>query len=117
MRISDELIACYVEGLATAEECKFVREYLSRHPEEFERVVCLMDHDSQDYLDERSGQATHTPLNMFDLSATTFSTAAFAPCSHGHQPHIAPQAQQQYIHKEDDLLSRLNEMYNHIDKL
>ena len=30
MKISDELIACYVEGTVTAEERNFVRKYLTK---------------------------------------------------------------------------------------
>ena len=53
MKISDELIACYVEGTVTAEERNFVRKYLCEHPEEYERVLCLMDNDTVDYLGEQ----------------------------------------------------------------
>lgn len=51
MKISDELIACYVEGTVTAEERNFIRKYLCEHPEEYERVLCLMDNDTIDYLE------------------------------------------------------------------
>ena len=54
MEISDELIACYVEGIATTEEQKFVRKYLCEHPEEYERILCLMDYDTIDFLGEQS---------------------------------------------------------------
>lgn len=33
--ISDELIAKYLEGKATAEECSFVKSYIEEHPEEW----------------------------------------------------------------------------------
>ena len=43
MKISDELIACYVEGTVTAEERNFVRRYLCEHPETYEHILCLME--------------------------------------------------------------------------
>ena len=53
MKISDELIACYVEGTVTAEERNFVRRYLCEHPETYEHILCLMDNDTVDYLGEQ----------------------------------------------------------------
>lgn len=52
-KISDELIACYVEGKASIDERNIVRRYLCEHPEEYERVLCLMDNDKVDYLKEQ----------------------------------------------------------------
>jgi hypothetical protein len=43
MEINDEMIGCYVEGNCSKQELKAVREYLVKHPEELDRVICLMD--------------------------------------------------------------------------
>lgn len=80
MRISDELIACYAEGTATAEERDLVRKYLCRHPEEYERILCLMDNDTVDYLGERlevSDDCMFVGEQKF--SDIAYSAAAFAP--------------------------------------
>ena len=52
-KINDELLACYVDGIATAEEQVFVREYLAANPEEYERVLYMMDLDREDYINEQ----------------------------------------------------------------
>ena len=51
--INDELLACYVEGTATPEEQILVRDYLTRNPEEYERVLYMMDLDREDYIKEQ----------------------------------------------------------------
>lgn len=80
MKISDELIACYVEGTVTAEERNFVRKYLCEHPEEYERVLCLMDNDTVDYLGEQLEISDNCiPLNETSFSDIACSAAAFAP--------------------------------------
>lgn len=80
MKISDELIACYVEGTVTAEERNFVRKYLCEHPEENERILCLMDNDTADYLGEPLEVSDNCiPMNETSFSDITYSAAAFAP--------------------------------------
>ena len=80
MKISDELIACYVEGTVTAEERNFVRKYLCEHPEEYERVLCLMDNDTVDYLGEQLEISENCiPMNEASFSDIAYSAAAFAP--------------------------------------
>ena len=80
MKISDELIACYVEGTVTAEERNFVRKYLCEHPEEYERVLCLMDNDTVDYLGEQLENSDNCiPMNEESFSDIAYSAAAFAP--------------------------------------
>lgn len=80
MKISDELIACYVEGTATTKERDFVRKYLCEHPEEYERVLCLMDNDTVDYLGEQLEILDNCiPLNETSFSDIAYSAAAFAP--------------------------------------
>lgn len=51
--INDELLACYVEGTATPEEQTLVRDYLAKNPEEYERVLYMMDLDREDYINEQ----------------------------------------------------------------
>lgn len=51
--INDELLACYVEGIATPEEQTLVRDYLAKNPEEYERVLYMMDLDREDYINEQ----------------------------------------------------------------
>lgn len=80
MKISDELIACYVEGTITAEGRNFVRKYLCEHPEEYERVLCLMDNDTVDYLGEHLEISDNCiPMNEASFSDIAYSAAAFAP--------------------------------------
>lgn len=45
MEVNDELMASYVDGTATLEERKLVRAYLSKHPEQYEHLLALMDKD------------------------------------------------------------------------
>ena len=80
MKINNELIACYVEGTVTAEERDFVRRYLCEHPEEYERVLCLMDNDTADYLGEHLEISDNCiPMNETSFSDIAYSAAAFAP--------------------------------------
>ena len=80
MKISDELIACYVEGSATAEERDFVRKHLCEHPEEYEHILCLMDNDTVDYLGEQLKSLDNCILlNNSSFSNISYSAAAFAP--------------------------------------
>ena len=80
MKINDELIACYVEGTVTDGERNFVRKYLSEHPQEYERVLCLMDNDTVDYLGEHLPVSDNCiPMNEMSFSDIAYSAAAFAP--------------------------------------
>lgn len=80
MEISDELIACYVEGTLTADERDMVRRYLCCHPEEYERVLCLMDNDRADYLQEVTEvSGSRIPQHESSFSDIAYSAAAFAP--------------------------------------
>ncbi len=80
MEINDELIACYVEGTATLEEQNLVRKYLIAHPNECERILCLMDRDVEDYLEERVEVVDkYLPMNETSFADIALSTAAFAP--------------------------------------
>lgn len=114
MRISDELIACYVEGTVTAEERNFVRKYLSMHPEEYERVVCLMDNDTVDYLGEHLEISDNCiPMNEASFSEIAYSAAAFAPEQNNifnHKPNLKSS-------KTSGVYDRLIRMSNELDDI
>ena len=79
--INDELLACYVEGTATPEEQILVRDYLTKNPEEYERVLYMMDLDREDYLVEMIEDNSNNivPLNDSICTNITLSAAAFVP--------------------------------------
>lgn len=79
MEINDELIACYVEGTATAEEQAEVRQYLCEHPEEYMHLLCLMDEDTEDYLNEYAEESCEIVPLESSFSDIACSAAAFAP--------------------------------------
>ena len=51
--INDELLARYVDGVATPDEQILVRDYLARNPEEYESILYMMDLDREDYINEQ----------------------------------------------------------------
>lgn len=114
MEISDELIACYVERTVTAEERDFVRKYLCEHPEEYERVLCLMDNDIEDYLGERR-EVTENSISMNEPSFAdiAFSAAAFAP---QQQKSLIPLNKPE-LQKVSGLYDRLSQMSDELDKI
>ena len=79
MEINDELIACYVEGKCTTEECNLVREYLSGHPEEYEHVLGLLEQDREDYLSEYDVMSNDFFQKEDSFADIAWSAAAFAP--------------------------------------
>ena len=79
MKLSDELIARYVEGKATLEERREVRRYLCLHPGEMENILLLMDDDIDDYLDEWSVEDDESQNNIeTSFSDISLSAVAFA---------------------------------------
>ena len=102
MKISDELIACYVEGTVTAEERNFVRRYLCEHPETYEHILCLMDNDTLDYLGEQ-----------LEISEIAYSAAAFAP---EQNKLFIPKNKSQKA-KASELYDRLSRMSTELDDL
>ena len=107
MKISDELIACYVEGTATSEERNLVRKYLCEHPEEYERILCLMDNDTVDYLGEQLEISDNCiPMNEASLSDIAYSAAAFAP-----EQNLF------FIPKSKSKLSRTNGLYDRLSRM
>lgn len=107
MKISDELIACYVDGKVTAEERKCVREYLCSHPHEMERVLCLMDNYTDDYLDEQQEVSSNYSISMnASISdADEFSTMSFSKNKKSKSANIS------------GLFDRLSKLSNEIDNL
>ncbi len=80
MKITDELIACYVEGKVTAEERVYIRKYLCEHPEEFEQILLLMDNYGADYLVEDSGISNNYCVSMDDASVlNNYSSSLTCP--------------------------------------
>ena len=79
--INDELLACYVEGIATPEEQTLVRDYLTKNPEEYERVLYMMDLDREDYIGEMMEEDSSNILSLNDSINTNIalSAAAFVP--------------------------------------
>ncbi len=114
MKISDELIACYVEGTATDEERNLVRSYLCQHPEEYERVLCLMDNDTVDYLGEQlevSGNCI--PMCESSFSDIAYSAAAFAP----EQNNLFVPKHKPMQSEISGLYDRLSRMSNELDEM
>lgn len=107
MKISDELIACYVEGTVTAEERNFVRKYLCEHPEEYERILYLMDNDTVDYLGEQLEISEESiPMNETSFSDIAYSAAAFAP-----------EQNKMFMPKHESILSKTSELYDRLSKM
>lgn len=107
--INDELLACYVEGIATPEEQILVRDYLTRNPEEYERVLYMMDLDRDDYLSEQIENNSHTlPLKESPITHIACSAAAFAP------PQKPTPINIKKINKKDQLFNRLSDLCNEI---
>ena len=79
-KINDELLACYVDGIATPEEQILVRNYLAQNPEEYERVLYMMDLDRADYIGEIMEDSSNI-LSLNDSINTNIalSAAAFVP--------------------------------------
>ena len=81
--INDELLACYVEGIATPEEQTLVRDYLAKNPEEYERVLYMIDLDREDYINEFEEDIASTVHNIAlkesSITNIAYSAAAFAP--------------------------------------
>ena len=113
MDVSDELMACYVDGTGNAEERDFVRRYLWELPEEYERILCLMDNDTVDYLGEQLDISEDSiPMNETSFSDIAYSAAAFAP---GQNKLFTPKYKSKSFKTSGlyDRLSRMNkELYD-----
>ena len=114
--INDELLACYVEGIATPEEQTLVRDYLAKNPEEYERVLYMMDLDREDYLVEMIEDNSNNivPLNDSICTNITLSAAAFVPQkSMKTKGHITKRIQKTL--RISGLQDRLNSMLSEIE--
>ena len=109
--INDELLACYVEGTATPEEQTLVRDYLAENPEEYERVLYMMDLDREDYIGEMMEEDSSNILSLNDSINTNIalSAAAFVPQKN---KFVAKTNQEQL--RINGLLGRLSEMLKEI---
>lgn len=107
--INDELLACYVEGIATPEEQTLVRDYLAKNPEEYERLLYMMDLDRDDYLSEQiENNSNILPLKESPITHIACSAAAFAP------PQKTTPINIKKINKKDQLFNRLSDLCNEI---
>lgn len=79
--INDELLARYVDGVATPDEQILVRDYLAQNPEEYESILYMMDLDREDYLGEMTEDNSNNIVSLNDSVGTniTLSAAAFVP--------------------------------------
>lgn len=114
MKLNDELIARYVDGIGTLEERNVVRRYLCEHPEEMEAIVALMDADTDDYLDEwketeKNGEMPDKELSSSEIA---LSAAAFAPGYASKRPEASEC--ERVIRRNSGVLDRLNEMLKEI---
>lgn len=81
MEINDELMACYIDGTATPEECVMVREYLLKHPEEYKDMLFLMDEDCELHCSEAELDVMCKPeylkdLHQYEVPMNCFGTKA-----------------------------------------
>ena len=114
-KINDELLACYVDGIATPEEQILVRNYLAQNPEEYERVLYMMDLDRADYIGEIMEDSSNI-LSLNDSINTNIalSAAAFVPQkSMKTKGHITKRIQK--TSRISGLQDRLNNMLNEIE--
>jgi hypothetical protein len=77
MEINDEIISRYVEGNCTKQELTAVREYLVKHPDELDRIICLMD-SYRDYVITPEA-TTNNETRDTDYLDFSLATAAFVP--------------------------------------
>ena len=112
MKISDELIACYIDGTATADKRNIVREYLCEHPEEYEQILYLMDNDKNDYLGEQIDDNCDT-LNESSFSDIAYSAAAFAP----EQNNLFTPKKKSNSSRIDGLYDRISSMFDELDNI
>ena len=112
--INDELLACYVEGIATPEEQILVRDYLAKNPEEYERVLYMMDLDREDYIKEFEEDIASTVHNIAlkesSIMNIAYSAAAFAPL----EKKMETKNTQNSL-KINELLNRLSELLKEIE--
>lgn len=114
--INDELLACYVEGIATPEEQALVRNYLAQNPEEYERVLYMMDLDREDYIGEMNEDNSNNIISLNDSISTNIalSAAAFVPQKSIKTKEYTPNRTQKTL-GISGLQDRLNNMLSEIE--
>lgn len=114
--INDELLARYVDGVATPDEQILVRDYLAQNPEEYESILYMMDLDREDYLGEMIEDNSNNivPLNDSICTNITLSAAAFVPrkhiCAINYLSNIETLDVRRKRLRRDGLQDRLREM-------
>ena len=113
--INDELLARYVDGVATPDEQILVRDYLAQNPEEYESILYMMDLDREDYLGEMIEDNNNiVPLNDSICTNITLSAAAFVPrkhiCAINYLSNIETLDVRRKRLRRDGLQDRLREM-------
>ena len=85
---------------------------MCEHPEEYERVLCLMDNDTVDYLGEQLEISENCiPMNEASFSNIPYSAAAFAP----EQNNLFIPKQKAKLSKTNGLYDRLIGINNELD--
>lgn len=114
--INDELLARYVDGVATPDEQILVRDYLAQNPEEYESILYMMDLDREDYLGEVTEENCNNVVSLNDSISTNIalSTAAFVPQMSIKTKEYSPKRTQKPL-RISGLQDRLNNMLNEIE--
>lgn len=109
MDISDELIGCYIEGTCTSEELQAVRDYLVKNPEEYDRILCLMDNNRDYHIESDS---VYNTVGSKDSNYLEFSlaSAAFVPFESSSPAPFTKNSQ-------TSTLRNLNKLWDEIDAL
>ena len=114
--INDELLARYVDGVATPDEQILVRDYLAQNPEEYESILYMMDLDREDYLGEMTEDNSNNIVSLNDSVGTniTLSAAAFVPQMSIKTKEYSPKRTRK-LSRISGLQDRLNNMLNEIE--
>lgn len=99
MIITDEILAAYVDGNLSPDQVEEVRQYLSIHPEEMERMVRFMDKDT--IILRKSNHPTVEQVRI----GRAFGAACMSP------QHDGKNAQAK---KKANILDNLDSLYNQI---
>lgn len=112
--INDELLARYVDGVATPDEQILVRDYLAQNPEEYESILYMMDLDREDYINEFEEDIASTVHNIAlkesSITNIAYSAAAFAP----HEKKLVVENTRNSL-KINGLPNRLSELLREIE--
>lgn len=109
MDISDELIGCYIEGTCTSEELQAVRDYLVKNPDEYDRILCLMDNYRDCHIEPETSSRV-TSSNDNDYLEFSLASAAFIPFDSSSPTPPDRDGQSTTIHN-------LNRLWDEIDAI